>query len=208
MESSTRAIGFHSRRATRRRHPWARRWMSQREIWRRQVRSRLPAQPGFYVADQIHAPSAGAICSRVTMPIRFTWRLGAHKTVPTVEGETLFRQSGPRPCSHPPKSTGSARLIADRCHNRRARSRVGPSLAASLRRADIFKMSGVWVVPQMAGGEPPTLHDRNQAGIGTVGADGGVVTVVDIHGGPPGMAGKSPALGDQPRVVAALEGLA
>ena len=45
MEGSTRAIGFHSRRATRRRHPWAGRWVSQREIRQRRVRLRLPPPP-------------------------------------------------------------------------------------------------------------------------------------------------------------------
>ena len=51
MEGSTRAIGFHSRRATRRRHPWASRWMSEREIRRRRVRLRLPPPPLFPIRN-------------------------------------------------------------------------------------------------------------------------------------------------------------
>ena len=55
MESSTRAIGCHSRRATRRRHPWASRWMSQREIRRRRVRSRLPPPPFLFGQRRHHS---------------------------------------------------------------------------------------------------------------------------------------------------------
>ena len=55
MESSTRAIGFHSRRATRRRHPWASRWMSQREIRQRQVRSRLRPPPFLFGQRRHHS---------------------------------------------------------------------------------------------------------------------------------------------------------
>ena len=53
MESSTRAIGLHSRRATRRRHPWASRRVPQREIRRRRVRSR-PRPPPFLFGQRRH----------------------------------------------------------------------------------------------------------------------------------------------------------
>ena len=55
MESSTRAIGFHSRRATRRRHPWASRRVPQREIRRRRVRSRPPPPPFLFGQRRHHS---------------------------------------------------------------------------------------------------------------------------------------------------------